>query len=153
VRATERLRWLLAAAGPLLLETASIMPFYGGGAKSRYHCQIDPTHCPNDYLPIMELLLPIVTVGLLYPFARLSFSLLAPDPVSREMRWRLATDAAKADVFPILQIGAAIGGLWTLWRATSYVGIPDGAPYLAFWLVFTCWFTVALAAAWPRRRA
>jgi hypothetical protein len=153
VRAAERVRWLLAAAGPLLLETASVMPFYGGGAKSRYHCQIDPTHCPNDYLPIVELVLPIVTLALLYPFARLSFSLLAPDPGSREMRWRLATDANKADVFPILQIGAVVGVLWTLWRAATYIGIPDGAPYLGFWAVFAAWFAVALAVAWPWRSA
>lgn len=150
MNAREPVRWLLAAAGPVLLEIASFMPLYGGAVKSSYRCRVDPDHCPIDYLPIMELVLPVFTIALLYPFARLSFSLFAPDPGAREMKWRLATDANKEDVFPILQIGAGLGFVWALWRATTYLGVPDSTPYLSFWFVFGAWFAAGLAIAWPR---
>ena len=152
----ERARWLLALAGPLLLEISSLMPMFGGAAKHWYRCRGRQftgsfDDCFNDYLPIVELALPFFCLLLLYPFSRLAFSLFAPDPERRFFRWRLATGSKAEDLYPTLHAFAVIGAVWAVWRAFTYPIIPQMWPYLLFWCLFAIWFLVALAAAWPRK--
>lgn len=144
----ERSRWLLAFAGPVLLELTTIVFYFGGAAKSARHCRIHPGICPVDYLPLLELVLPVVVLALLYPFARLAFSLYAPDPGERTLRWRLATRSDKEDLFPMLPIFSSIGAVWAMWRAASYAGPSEFLPYLLFWAVFATWFILGTACSW-----
>jgi hypothetical protein len=132
------------------------MPFFGGAAKHWYRCkgrEFTGTFddCFNDYIPIMEILLPFVCLFLLYAFSRFAFSLFAPSPELRTLRWRLATGSKLGDLYPIPHIVPAIGVLWTLWRASTYSIVPALLPYFFFWVVFAAWFAFGLALAWPRK--
>lgn len=152
----ERTRWWFALIGPLLLEASAFMPIFGGTAKHLYRCRGreftgEFDDCFNDYLPILELSLPILALLLIYPFARFSFSLYAPDPELRTLRWRLATTTPLAQYFPTFHVMTGVGLAWTLWRALSYPPVPDMWLYWFFWLGFACWFTIGLIAAWPSR--
>lgn len=157
MRLGERTRWWFALAGPVLLEIASFMPIFGGTAKHLYRCRGreftgEFDDCFNDYLPVVELSAPILALLLIYPFARLAFSLFAPDPDERTLRWRLATTTPLAEYFPSFHAIVGIGLIWTLWRALTYPLVPQMWPYLLFWFVFAAWFATGLVAAWPRRQ-
>lgn len=152
MRHSERLRWSLAVLGPLLFLASSFMPLFGGAAKWAHRCQgreftgvMDD--CFNDYLPILEAVVPIVALLLLYPFARMAFSLFAPPPDQRTYRWRLATSSSLSDLFPTLHVFAAIGIAWAGWRAALYPLGGETWPFIAFWLLFANWFSVALVVA------
>jgi len=148
----ESLRWLLAVTGPILLETASFVFFFGGAARGRYECRVSPEQCPIDYIPVLEIVLPFITLALLYPFARLSFSLFSPDPEQRTLRWRLATKSSKEDLFPLLPGFAAMGIAWTVWRGLSYPALAEFVIYRSFWFTFALWFAVGAAIAFPWKK-
>jgi hypothetical protein len=155
VRLSERARWWLALAGPLLLEASSFMPFFGGVAKHWYRCrgrtftgQFDD--CFNDALPF-EIFIPFFALILLYPFGRLAFSLFAPDPEKRTFGWRLATSSKGQSLFPILHAFPAAGAAWGIWRALTYPMILEMWPYILFWLLFSGWFILGIIVAWPVR--
>jgi hypothetical protein len=154
----ERTRWWFALAGPVLLEISSFMLWFGGTAKHLYRCRGreftgEFDDCFNDYLPILELVLPFLVLLVLYPFARFSFSLYAPDPAMRTLKWRLATKTPLSEYFPTFHLMVGVGLSWTLWRAASYPRVPEMWPYLSFWLTFAAWFACGLMAAWPKREA
>ena len=144
----ERTRWWLALAGPVQLEISSFMPLLGRAAKHRHRCDSREftgsfDDCFNDYLPIVELALPVLALILIYPFARVAFSLFAPEPSQLDRPWRFA----KPDLWhPGLQIAAAIGCGWAIWRAFSYPLAIELWPYIAFWLVFAIWFALGAIA-------
>jgi len=154
----EKLRWTLAAAGPLFFLASSFMPLLGGAAKQRARCigreftdEFDV--CFNDYLPIAELVVPLLALALLYMFARFAFALFAPAPKQRKMGWRLASSIAAEDHWPILHGVAAAGVIWALWRRTTYLFAAGLWRYVLFWLAVACWFAAGLVIAWPRRSA
>jgi hypothetical protein len=156
VKLGERTRWWFAHIGPFLLEASSFMPLFGGTAKYLYRCRCreftgEFDDCFNDYLPILEFSLPILALLLLYPFARFSFSLYAPDPEVRSMKWRLATDTPLSQYFPTFHVTAGAGLAWTVWRAFTYPPTGEMWPYWMFWLTFAGWFAAGILAAWPRK--
>jgi len=132
------------------------MPWFGGIAKHLYRCEGRQfsgsfDDCFNDYLPILEFSLPFFCLLLLYPFARLSSSLFAPQPEQRTFRWRLASRSSGEDFYPTLHIFPAIGAAWAIWRGLSYPFVAQMWPYLLFWLVFALWFALGIVIAWPRK--
>ena len=127
----------------------------GGAAKHWQRCQGREftgtfDDCFNDYLPILELAAPILSLLLVYPFGRFAFSLLAPDPDERRLRWRLATRSNSEDLFPLVHAIAILGCVWALWRSLTYAFAIELWPYVVFWLIFSLWFGLAAFLAWPR---
>lgn len=124
------------------------MPFFGGAAKNQYRCAGREftgafDDCFNDYLPILELVIPVIGLFLAYPFARFSFSIFAPQFSEGEKPWRFA----ELDLWdPGLQIAAIIGCVWTLWRALSYPLSIEVWPYVTYWLTFAVWFALGAVA-------
>ena len=156
MRLSEALRWLLALLGAGFWLASSFMPLYGGEAEHAYRCrgreftgQFDD--CFHDGLPMVEIFAPIFALAVAWSFARFAFSLCAPAPEERRLRWRLATHYDSASFWPVLHGFAAVGLAWCLWRAFSYPFVRELAPFQAFWFLFAAWFATALAAAWPRR--
>lgn len=151
----ERLRWGAAAAGPLLFFASSLTPLFGGGAKHWARCdgreftgELDD--CFTDYIPMLELITPVIALALSWMFARFAFALWAPEPDCRTMRWRLASSLAAEDHWPVIHGVAAIGAAWAAWRGTTYFFAVELWPYAAFWLCFAAWFAGGLLVAWPR---
>ncbi len=124
------------------------MPIFGGAAKRRYRCAGREftgafDDCFNDYLPIAELIVPIIALMLAYPFARFSFSLFASDHSEGVKQSRFANLELWR---PGLQTAAFIGSVWCLWRALSYPLSIEVWPYVTFWLTFAVWFALGAAA-------
>jgi hypothetical protein len=98
---------------------------FGGTAKHLYRCRGREftgvfDDCFNDYLPILELSLPVLALLLTYPFARFSYSLYAPDSDLCSQKWRLATSTPLSQYFPTFHLMTAVGLAWTIWRAFTY---------------------------------
>jgi len=133
------------------------MPLFGGNAKREARCdgrrftgQFDD--CFNDYLPILELMIPIGSVIVSWMFARFAFVLWAPTPDGRNMRWRFASSSPAEDYWPLLHGIAALGALWAFWRASTYFFAAELWPFALFWMVFAIWFGIGLGLAWPRKQ-
>ncbi len=149
----ERPRWALAIIGVLMFQVASFMPIFGGAAKWAVRCRGraftgDFDDCFNDYLPIMEVIVPLLALVMLYPLARFAYSLFAPPEELRALKWRPARGGS-ADFFPAFHITAGLGTLWAAWRASTYPLDPVTAPYIAFWPLFALWFVTGVVVAWP----
>ncbi|HEX5182990.1 MAG TPA: hypothetical protein VFW19_07540 [Allosphingosinicella sp.] len=154
MRLAERRRWCLALLGPCLWLAASTLPMIGGIAEHQYRCRgrVYTGHfddCFNDYLPILEMVAPVLALLLAYPFARFAFSLYAPPVEQRRARWRLATKGDPAGLWPPLHAFAAIGVMWCLWRAVTYRAAREFLPFRLFWTAFGLWFAAGLVAALP----
>lgn len=145
-------------AGCGLFLSSSMMPQWGAAAKWAVRCEgreftggFDDYF--NDYLPIVEMLVPIAALFLLWPFARFAFSLWAPKPEQRSQPvWRLASGSAPEKFWPMLQLFAFTGAAWALWRATGYLGDLGLVPYLSFWIAFAAWFLAAGLISAPRKQ-
>jgi hypothetical protein len=149
MRLGERARWLIALAGvPLWLALPLI--FHAGriAKESVHHC--DPTStgsdgCYSDYIPVLEamlevLVVPVLVLAMLYPFARFAFSLYSPPSGGRRLRWRLGMSAGAAAAWPVLQ-GIAVGGAaWALWRMLTYPLVGALWPFHLYWGAFALWF-------------
>lgn len=109
--------------------------------------------CFNDTLFPPEFVAIPIWFVLLLPFARLAFSMFAPDPDGRSRLWRLAGRSPAASYFPVLQFCGAVGALVCVWLAWSYPLHPIAAPYLIYWAVFIAWFALGAGVSWPRRAA
>jgi hypothetical protein len=155
VRLSEALRWLLALLGAGFWLASSFMPLFGGIAKHAYRCRGREftgnfDDCFTDALPVLELFAPIVALCLALPFARFAFSLYAPAPEARRLRWRLASRSHPRPLSPALYRWAVVGVAGCVWRAFSYPFVRELAPFQAFWFLFAAWFGGGLAAAWRR---
>ena len=149
---SERVRHLLATFGCLLFLMSSFMPMLGGPAKQVVRCRGRTfsgsfDDCFNDYLPILELMIPVFALIPLWGFSRFAFSLLAPDPVLRTRRWRLASRSSSSTFWPHLHVLGGLGAIWAVWRATTYPLAKETAPYFLFWVIFAVWFVIAVSAA------
>ena len=149
---SERVRHSLAKFGCLLFLMSSFMPMFGGIAKHTVRCRGREftgnfDDCFNDYLPILELVAPVFALLLLWPFARFAFSLLAPVPVLRTRRWRMASRSPSSTFWPHLHAVGALGAIWAVWRAATYPMDKVTAPYFAFWVTFAVWFVISVGAA------
>ncbi len=152
----ERPRWTLATIGVLMFQAASFMPIFGGAAKWAVRCKGRAftgnfDDCFNDHLPIVEMIVPLLALVILYPFARLTYTLFAPKAELRTLKWRPALGGG-ADFFPAFHIIAGLGALWAVWRASTYPLDPVTAPYIAFWTIFALWFVLGVTAAWPEAK-
>lgn len=131
------------------------MPMFGGAAKNRARCEGrvftgEFDDCFNDYLPILELVAPLVGLAFLYMFARFAFVIWAPDPEHRSLSWQLASASPSAAYWPELHGVAAVGLAWAGWRASTYMFAVELWPFVTYWLSFAAWFAAALAVSWPR---
>jgi hypothetical protein len=148
----EDIRKALAIAGCILWLTSSLTPLFGGIAKHSVRCRGreftgEFDDCFNDYMPVLELLAPVLVLALLWFFARFAFSCWAPEPHMRNQRWRLAPADGSAVYYPAHMVLACAGCAWALWRAMLYSFDPVTLPYLCFWLVFAVWFAASALAA------
>lgn len=156
IRKAEIVRWWAAFSGIGLWFLYFEAQFAFMKAGMRSYCaprEAVGELCNYDYLPVMELIfIPICLVLFVYPFARFAFGVFAP-PFSRCLRWRLAGNIDAATTFPFLQIAAALGLFWSVFRLSV---LPIAyAPWfgIAYWVAWIFWFVAAIIASWPRRKA
>lgn len=140
-RKAELARYGAALAGALCFLVISFFPLFGGAAKQEVRCRgrvfsgaFDD--CFHDYLPLVELLAPLVALGLIWPFLRLSFTLWAPEEGSRSLGWRWAGRAAKRDYSLRLECLTLLAMAWIFWRAALYPIDRVTLPFQAVWLLF-----------------
>lgn len=106
--------------------------------------------CFNDALPLDELLfVPAFVILALYFFARFSFIIYAPPSDMRSLKWRLAGSTGGSEAFPVIQITACLGILWSIHRLSELPWLLSQWYITAYWLVWTIWFSAATLAALP----
>jgi hypothetical protein len=148
----ERLRLLTACGGVTLWFAYPFVEWFGGIERFRYRCSREPVvigrdPCFSDYIPILELIAFVLTLGLAYFFARFAFSLFAPAPEARSRGWRFASRSAGSAYFPSLQLAAGLGILWALLHLKNY---PVALyPYLIYWGAWLAWFGAGIWLSWP----
>ncbi|EIZ81374.1 hypothetical protein WSK_0081 [Novosphingobium sp. Rr 2-17] len=153
----EGARKALALLGCGLWLASSFMPLFGGTAKHQVRCggrqftgEFDD--CFNDYIPVLELITPIVALLLLYSFARLAFGTWSPEPDCRRQRWRLAPAAGSAVYHPGFLLFCATGAIWSAWRGVLYPLDLMTLPFMAFWAAFATWFAAGAIVTWRAAR-
>jgi hypothetical protein len=131
----------------------------GGEAKYLYRCG-DRTFtgefddCFNDYIPILEVFaVPAFILITVYFFARFAFTLYAPPPDRRTLKWRLPSQHSAASAWPILQTIAAVGAVWALWRLSTYPLVADLALFHLYWAVFALWFGTGIVIGFIDKKA
>jgi hypothetical protein len=156
LRLGEAPRWGLGFVGVCLWLSASLLPTLSGPAEYAHRCRgrSDPAAFPDcfqDGLPVPEMMAPLAALLFAYPFARLAFSLYAPPPEARQLRWRLATRSSPTDLWPTLHLFGLIGMLWCLWRLLSYPFAAEFLPFQLAWGIFALWYLGGVLAALPGR--
>ena len=154
MKLSEPFRRILAAVGGILWLTVSTFPFLSMNVSHEIRCdgrsftgKMDD--CFNDYIPMLEMLTPILALATMSLFLRFSFTLWSPPPESRTSRWRFASAYAGEAYWPALHIAAGILGIWCVWRATSYQLDMRLAPFPITWLGLATWSFVGLWVARP----
>ncbi|MFM6932510.1 MAG: hypothetical protein ACKOUT_09740 [Novosphingobium sp.] len=146
-------RFVLAAAGGFLWMAVSFFPLFGGTAAQQVRCRGQEysgsfDDCFNDYMPFLEMLVPIFALALLWPFLRFSFTIWAPDLDRRSGIWWFASRSPPRYFWPQFQVIAGLGAAWCFWRASSYPLDRLTSGYIATWIGFCAWF---LASIWFSR--
>jgi hypothetical protein len=150
VKRTELARWGMAAVGSLLWLALPLIFHEGWMAKRALHsCVVGSTGadgCYADYIPVLEMVLevvvPVLVLAMLYPFARFAFSLYSPPPEGRRLKWRLGMPAGAAAAWPALQAIAGGGAAWALWRMLTYPFVGALWPFHLYWGAFVLWFAL-----------
>jgi hypothetical protein len=124
----------------------------GGIDAFEYRCHLMPATpdrdpCFTDYIPLLEMLAFVLTVGLAYPFASFAFSLFSRSAEIRGAGWRLASRSGGSAYFPANQVACGLGILWTALHAQAY---PLALyRYLIYWAAWLLWFIIAIWVSWP----
>lgn len=152
MRLGEAPRWGLAFLGLPLWFSVSLLPILSGPADYEYRCRgrrftggVDD--CFQDGLPVLEVMAPLAALLFAYPFLRFAFSLYAPAPAARRLKWRLATRSDPGDLWPILHIFGLLGAAWSAWRLLSYPLEPQFMAFQSVWSLFAFWFLGGVVAA------
>ena len=152
--AAELLRWLMALAGLGFWLTGFWMLFAGSGARWRWRCgDTYSGDCFSDYLPILEVVvLPLVTLLLAYPIARYVFTMWAPAPEARTLRWWPASRRGNGELlWPVGQLFAAAGVVSSLWALLVFPPAIEFWPYYLYWGASALWCALTVWIAWPDR--
>jgi hypothetical protein len=154
VKAGEVLRWFAGLTGILLWLAIPLVFIYGPiGPPCEVSAPPRPEDCFSDYIPILELFaVPLFTLVTCYPFARFAFSLYAPPPPRSRAAWWFASHAGAGANWPLLQIFAAAGCAWILWRMVLYISWDEPFWIPLFRLVFLFWFVAGIVVGWRQRR-
>jgi hypothetical protein len=152
LRLGEGPRWALAFLGLPLWLWSSLLPTLSGPADYQYRCGGRPftdsfDDCFYDGIPVLEMMAPLAAMLFAYPFARFAFSIYAPHPAARRLKWRLATRSDPGDLWPTLHIFGLLGAAWAAWRLLTDPLDPRVTVFQVFWSVFALWFLGGVVAA------
>ena len=152
MRLAEAPRWGLAFLGLPLWLACSLLPLLSGPADHEYRCRGRTftgafDDCFRDGAPVLEMAAPLAAFLLAYPFARFAFSLYAPAPPVRRLKWQLATRSDPGDLWPTLHVFGMLGALWCMWRLLTYPLEPQFIPFQTVWALFALWFAGGVLAA------
>jgi hypothetical protein len=151
---TEILRWWAALSGLLLWFIYIWVLWEVTGADALRYCAAKTASgetCVYDNIPMEMLVIPIFVFGGAYFFARFAFGIYAPARRLRQLRWSFAGGIDVVATYPVLQVLAALGMVWSALRlaALPFAFIHWGV--IVYWLLWILWFGGAIFASLPRR--
>ncbi len=150
----EILRWWAAFSGLLLWFAYIWVMWEEAGAGAMQYCadkQAAGETCVYDYILLLEIGITLFVLGAAYFFARFAFGIYAPPRRLRQLRWSFAGGIDVVATYPVLQVLAALGIGWSVFRLSvlPFAFIHRGA--IVYWLLWIFWLGGAIIVSLPRR--
>ncbi len=150
----ETLRCWAALSGLLLWFTYIWVLWEVTGADALQYCATKKAAgetCVYDNIPMEMLIIPIVVFGGAYFFARFAFGIYAPPRRLRQLRWSFAGGIDVVATYPVLQVLAALGMGWSVFRLAALPFAFVHWAVIVYWLLWIVWFGGAVIVSLPRR--